>query len=271
MTRSADSERGNPSRLAFGSGLIVCILVLGVYFAGPADRQLETATSNSPALARNRSVEIGGIRRPASDLKRSSSTRSSLKDTDISTMTLEERKKVGREGFGSTPHHEPDESLAIRATYDAVIAGPTTLNPERISPLLPAVSFDPVTYKENPSIYLQEFQPGRVWQAAQPDDGVPVLKRIGERNVTLRQGESVRLKVKSSPGAPVSFLSFDSGQFENGLTGISVAANADGVAEAVFTATPGTIAKLSVLAASPMASGRVQFRMFVLPPTGQSL
>ena len=76
----------------------------------------------------------------------------------------------------------------------------------------------------------------------------------------------MRLKVAASPGAPVAFASQDLGQFENSLTSITIAANEEGVAEAVYTASGGTIDLVQILAASPMASGQVQLTIDVAVP-----
>jgi hypothetical protein len=69
----------------------------------------------------------------------------------------------------------------------------------------------------------------------------------------------VRLAVRTRPGAPVSWLSTDLGSFDNRLVSMTVAADAAGVAEARFIATPGVAGRVTVLAGSPLASGQVRF------------
>ncbi|HUY35193.1 MAG TPA: hypothetical protein VMV69_20780 [Pirellulales bacterium] len=58
------------------------------------------------------------------------------------------------------------------------------------------------------------------------------------------------------------------GAFENQLTSITVQADAQGMAEAKFLATAGTIANIHILAASPLASGQARFIVNVAPPEG---
>jgi hypothetical protein len=66
--------------------------------------------------------------------------------------------------------------------------------------------------------------------------------------------------VRVDPNMPVSFTSFDLGTFaENGLPNITVAADEQGYARAIWEATPGVIADARVLCASPTTSGQVLF------------
>jgi len=81
------------------------------------------------------------------------------------------------------------------------------------------------------------------------------------------QGEAVRLAVQAVPESPVTFTSFDLGQFSNQLTTITVLADENGVASTEFLATPGTINDVNILAASPMASGQVKFVVNVSLPS----
>ncbi len=84
----------------------------------------------------------------------------------------------------------------------------------------------------------------------------------------ILQGEKVILEVKAEPGAPVTFYTPQVGEFENRLTTQSVAANEKGVAKTVYTATAGTKGLVNVLAASPVNSGQLRFKINVsLPET----
>jgi len=111
------------------------------------------------------------------------------------------------------------------------------------------------------------YEPGRIWQTAQPGLDVPVLTTLIAGTHTLAQGESVRLQVQAVAGFPVTFTTFDLGTFENSLTTVSVPANDDGVATATFTATPGSLFRAHVLAASPGASGQVHFEIYIQSKT----
>ncbi len=240
------------SPLTLGLTLVGVLVAAGLFFSSRPRVELPDMASGSPAIARNRTVEIGGIRRPASDVHRSPG-----------------RQQVGRSetvrfAYGKTPTLAPDTNETVRATFDA-LSDETRETPERKSPFAVGAKFDAESYRQDPQSYLSAFERGRVWQSAQPGPGVPLLGRISSRNQTLRQGESIRLQVKTEPNAPVSFTSFDLGAFQNQLPSITVAADADGVAEAVFTGTSGTIERVHILAASPVATGRLAFDVLVEP------
>ncbi len=161
----------------------------------------------------------------------------------------------------------PDASPAAESVYQAAV---TKQHPERMSPMFMPKPFDRQAYEKNPEAYLAVHEPGRVWQSAQPGEGVPVLERIGRRMQVIRQGESVRLKVKTEPGMPVTFASFDLGTFDNGLTVISVAADEEGIAEAAFHGS-NVFGNVHILAASPVATERVKFQVFVATPPATSV
>lgn len=238
-----------------GLALISVIVVLGVYFSSRTRELPEMRQPNLPT-ARTQSVDVGGVRRPASDVSKvGSRTRQQSRDDKLPDERADEPLP-----YGATPQLDPAASSTLTATFEALNEGAATKHPERVNPFLSPPRFDLQAYRTDPEAYLSIVEPGRVWQSAQPADGVPVIRRISPRKHTLRQGESVRLQVKVAPNAPVTFTAFDLGAFDNGLTSISVAANADGIAEAAYTATPGTIALGNILASSPLASGRTKFQ-----------
>lgn len=265
MAKSDVSKSGVPLRLALAAGLMVCLLVvLGVYFTNTVVQQRDNVQAESTGLPRSRTVEVGGILRPASDVD-SAIPDSHLAGKDRANLSAEEKQRLAPYPYGRTPRLVPAESSTVLATYEAITAGPKTASPEMFSPMLPAKEFNLASYQANPESYLSTVEPGRVWQAAQPAEGVPVIERISERTQEMRQGESVRLQIKTAPNAPVTFTSFDLGAFDNGMTSISVAATDTGIAEATFTGTPGSIAKAHIAAASPQVSGRVNFTVTILP------
>jgi hypothetical protein len=141
----------------------------------------------------------------------------------------------------------------------------TRTHPERLTPLVAPTPFDAASFAHDPKPYLSVSEPGRVWQVKAPGPGVPVLTRLTPRAVELRQGQTAVLQVRTAPLAPVSFTAFDGGVFqENGLPACTVRADAQGLAAATFSATPGVIADSSVAAGSPEASGVVRFTLVVV-------
>ena len=80
------------------------------------------------------------------------------------------------------------------------------------------------------------------------------------------QGQSIPLRVRATPGAPVTFTSFDLGQFENQLTSITVQADKQGIATARFVGSSGTINDVNILVASPVNSGQAKFAVNVVLP-----
>ena len=162
--------------------------------------------------------------------------------------------------YGTLPQIPVDANPAVAQVAESVRTG---VNPERVSAMIVAPPFDLAAYRADPAAYLAESVPGRVWQSAQPGEGVPRLQRIGPRNVALRQGEQVTLAVQASAGNPVTFTSFDAGIFTNQLTSITVAANDEGVARATFVATPGVIENSNILVSSPLCVGQVNFNAIV--------
>lgn len=138
--------------------------------------------------------------------------------------------------------------------------------PERLSVLIPARPFDPDSFAQNPDAYLNVSEPGRVWQAAQPGPDVTRIRSQGSRFRELEQGQTVSLRARVVPRAPVTFTSFDLGEFQNRLTSITVRADEQGIAAARFTATSGTINDVNILAASPLTSGQLKFTVNVRVP-----
>ncbi|HYE04513.1 MAG TPA: hypothetical protein VEL07_03230 [Planctomycetota bacterium] len=131
-------------------------------------------------------------------------------------------------------------------------------HPERLSALAAPTPFDLAAYRADPRPYLAGVEPGRVFQTAQPGSAVPALKTVGASHRRIRTGATVRLLVSAPPGAPVSWTSFDCGRFaDNGVTAITTAADADGIASVTFEATPGTTGDVDILAGSPLASGQL--------------
>ena len=195
-------------------------------------------------------IEIGGVTRPTTDVLKKNFV-SVDSDSNINEQSYR---------FGKTPMLAPDINPSVRNTFESLVAEESS---DSVNPLLTPPPFNRSEYEADPSAYLSQSVPGRVWQTGQPADGVDPIARIGDRLHEMKQGESLRLQVQSSPNLPVTFTSFDLGAFQNQLTSVTVQADEDGVAEAVFTATSGTIANVNILAASPAASGTARFVVHV--------
>lgn len=240
--------------------LFVSVVVLGllgamaVFFMTRDDEELLQV---QPPVARHRlreqTVEVGGVRRPVTDIRPAGSRRRPRPDG------------VDAEPFdvGTTPPIPRDANPQVASVVEAIETG---RHPERLSALIAPAAFDEAAFRANPEAYLNVSEPGRVFQTAQPGPGVPRLAALVSRVADAEQGQPVTLRVQAVPSAPVTFTSFDLGAFENRLTSITVRADAEGVAEAVFTGTPGTYNAVNILAASPMTAGQLKFLVNVLPP-----
>jgi hypothetical protein len=236
------------------SGVVAGVIGVSIFLVGPPAAEKKPLRSEVATLdASNATVDrvvVGGIARPSSDI------------SSLGSPRKEDRVPVKkRQGF--SPAVAPDSSESVAQLARDLASRET---PNAFSSFAPPSVFDANAYRADPQAYLSAIEPGRVFVPAQPGEGVPPIRSEGKRFHRLKQGESVRLKVAASPGAPVAFASQDLGQFENSLTSITIAANEEGVAEAVYTASGGTIDLVQVLAASPMASGQVQFTIDVAVP-----
>lgn len=163
--------------------------------------------------------------------------------------------------IGQTPFIPKDANPMVRSVAEAI---ETQKYPERLHPLIAPKPFDKNAYKLNPQAYLDIVEPGRVFHPAPPGPGVPRLTTLSPLMIDVPQKETISLKVRGVPDAPVTFTSFDLGAFQNQLTSITVAADSTGIAVARFTGTPGTVNAVNILAASPMSSGTLKFRVNVI-------
>lgn len=199
-------------------------------------------------------VIAGGVERPKADLPRSRN--------DVG-----ERQEGRQEDVGRTPAIDPDANEQVALAVEAVRTG---AHPERLSPMHPPKTpFDREAYSEDNEAraeYLRTPQPGRVFAPAQPGPGVPRIRGACNPYSHITQGEWIILRVQAVPGMPVTFTSFDMGEFENRLTSITVEADSSGFAHAPFTAPPGTFGPVRIMAASPVTSGQVNLTVNVAVP-----
>ncbi|MDI6775519.1 MAG: hypothetical protein QME60_09075 [Verrucomicrobiota bacterium] len=156
----------------------------------------------------------------------------------------------------------PDLNPQVRSVVEAMRAGK---HPERLTSSLKPKPFNKAEYDANPEAYLDVCEPGRIWDVAEPGPGVRQIAAKTEAVVDMKPGESATLLAIAVAHAPVTFTSFDWGEFQNRLTSITVQADSSGIASAIFTATPGTVGQVDILAASPLTSSQVKFHIHIAP------
>jgi len=130
--------------------------------------------------------------------------------------------------------------------------------------------FDAVAFARHPKEYLSQVQPARCFQTARPGPDATPLEAQVPRLAPLERGAKASLWVRGVPSAPVTYTAFDGGSFqENGLSSVTVQADAKGLAVAHFVATPGLVGDLNIVAGSPLAVGVQRFRLRVVEHTSQ--
>ncbi len=193
---------------------------------------------------------VGGVARPATDVQLN---RNQPAENNIPDKVL----------HGFSPPVSPTANKQVEYVYAAL---KDHSNPNAYSSFAEAKPFNADAYKADPDKYINSVEPSRVFSAAQPGDGIGVIRPVGKPYHGVVQGEAVTLAVEATPGAPVTMTSFQLGYFENQLTSITVKADDKGVARAIYTAGGGTIDDVQIMAASPMTTGQVKFTVNVKLP-----
>jgi hypothetical protein len=155
---------------------------------------------------------------------------------------------------------QPDANPAVAAVARAHRSGKDL---QALSPLSEVPDFSWATYCLDPAAYCALSIPGRAYQSAQPGPDVPPLRYAGGTDLTVPMGGTCRLGALTIPHAPVSALAFGLGAFANDLTAITVQADERGEAWIEYHATAGTVGAVTVLVASPVASGQLSFQITV--------
>jgi len=113
---------------------------------------------------------------------------------------------------------------------------------------------------------LATVDPDRVYQTAEAKPGVPALEIQGTSERRIQPGQSVTIATQGASDAVVTYMSREGGAFENGQASITVQADDRGLAQATFTAGPGTVDDVYVQIGSPNAIGTVSAVVHVLYP-----
>jgi hypothetical protein len=258
-----------------GNGITVAVIVFGIALTAGlfsmvgdsgADKSIDplvqsdskapepTSKIAPPMLPPGQAI-VGGVQRPASDVR--------LGGVSNTNSPKERRKKP----HGFSPPVKPETNEQTKLVAQSLAAKD---KPQRYSSFVTPYDFDKAAFEADPksyaAIYASDVAPGRVFASAQPGENVTPIKATSSRLHRVKQGESVRLSVKAIPFAPVTFSSHDLGSFDNQLTTATVVADEQGLANANFTASGGTIDQVYVLAASPVTSGQAKFTIDISLP-----
>ena len=182
----------------------------------------------------------------------------------------QEARKIARDESAQEHIRAYGENADIRPDPDnpqvqsIIEAAKQKRSPERFSSLIKPKPFNRDEWKKSPERYLNVVEPGRIFQTAQPGKGVKQLEAKGGIAKKVRKDGKVRLAVVGEPNAPVTFTVFDKGVLNNGLTSMTVRADAAGEAWVDYRPTPGTSAEVNIMAGSPLASSQVRFIVEIL-------
>lgn len=152
----------------------------------------------------------------------------------------------------------PPAPAAVPAPAPAAPAPAT----DAAAPAITAVAegFDLAAYRADPAAYCRASDADRASLVAQPAAGVEALQSVGAGSLQVKPGGSVTLQARTAPGMPVSFTSQGLGEFPaSGLATVTVPADAAGLAQAEFRASPGTVGTCLIIAGSPVRAGTVSF------------
>ncbi|NQZ59002.1 MAG: hypothetical protein HRT88_16240 [Lentisphaeraceae bacterium] len=182
-----------------------------------------------------------------------------------SAELLEERQRLVSEGYGKFPAIDLSKMNKHKEATLEAFSDPQRFS-GRISIVGKRQKFDLARYQKNPSYYLDITEPGRAFDAAQAGEGFSRLERLSPAFLDTVQGEAVAISVRGEKSMPISLTAFDGGQFDNGLSSITVKADSSGFASVNFLPTTGVIADCRIRAASPTSTGTLGFVVSVTLP-----
>lgn len=178
--------------------------------------------------------------------------------------------KSGQETFGPTLKGTAvpgDSNPNVVSVVEAQRSGD---HPERLTLAIDPAPFDAAAFAQNPQVYLNITEPARVYQTAPAGpDAVPLVATV-DHTIRISANGSTPLTVIGKPNAPISFAVLDGGSMPNGLSSITVLADAEGKATTTYTATPGTVDEVQILVGSPMTVGTLTLVVHVQDPAAIS-
>lgn len=180
--------------------------------------------------------------------------------------------------YGSLKAINPDASPQAKAAVEAALS---KTHPERLTCAVLPAKFDAKKWVEDAAYkaeYLRVPEPARCYQSAQPAKGVARIALASPAYLETLQSQPVDLRVKATPGMPVTFTSFDAAMFTAGsgntgsqLTTQTVVADENGIATATLVATSGVIDDCRVIASCPVDAGLAKITVHAkLPENAQS-
>ncbi len=200
-------------------------------------------------------VEVGGVQRPKRDLDFAAKSDEAVSDEPTKSLFPH---------AGNAPAIPKDANVQVAGLYEELAQVEPPLAAR--SSLFPPEPFDQVAYDADKQAWLDKIRPGRAFEPAQPGPDVVPIATPSQAFQNVVQGDKVILEAKVSPGSMVTFYTPAVGEFDNRLTTHSVAADDAGIAKTVYTAGPGTLGLIDIVAASPVHSGQLRFKVRVSLP-----
>jgi hypothetical protein len=285
-------------RILFSPIGLVTILAVPVllfsFYIGTLDVE-PNFESSDPSVRRNRTQSIGGIDRPVSDIAAKRTSINSKQPPSGDNQKIEHT--FGKDICPKLPRLTKGQNKQMDSVIEAIETGNY---PERLSPFHTPSPFDVEAWRADNSIfrsvdqsataairakakeklvafeeenndspYLDIAEPGRIYDVAQPASDVAPLTTASSSYFEVADGEAIRVSVQTEASGVATFTAFGVGEFDNGLTTITLEADEDGVASATYVTSTGS-ELTDIVAGSPMRSGTVRFtlrRTFTVPPT----
>lgn len=244
------------------------------------------------ATRQNNTVDSGLSSQKESDVVREEGARIAQADAQVAVQRKAEAAVIAAgskgvpamgqvkqdPGYGQLTPISPDASPQAKAAVEAAL---TKTHPERLTCAILPAKFDAKKWAEDAAYkaeYLRVPEPARCYQSAQPKKGVKQIALACPAYIETLQNRPVELRVRATPGMPVTFTSFDAAKFTAGsgntgsqLTTQTVVADENGIAVATLLATPGVIDDCRVIASCPVNSGLAKLVVHAkLPEESQS-
>lgn len=217
-------------------------------------RAQHPSLSESLGVGESDFVEVGGVKRPKRDVAFENSTPKQV-DSEKSRFPHP----------GNAPNTPKDANPQVKQLFEELSKEVSERNPAAVSSLF-SEKFDAKAFEKDKQKWLSQIRPSRAFQSAQPGPEVEPIQSTTAGFQRIVQGEKVAFEVKAQPGAPVTFYTPQVGTFTNELSTHSVEANENGIARTTYTATAGANGLIDVVAASPLNSGLLRYKIQVSLP-----